>query len=306
MNASAAHSPTGHQYEISSGPYRAVVTEVGATLRHLSVDGRDILAGFGPSDRISGGHGQQLLPWPNRIRDGRYTFRGQEYDLPLSEPERHNAIHGLVRWSGWDLVRHTDDTVVQQITVFPQKGWDTTLLATITHQLSERGLVVTVEAQNSGDRAVPFGYAAHPYFTVGEQTVDEIEVTVPAAKFLDVDDRLLPISLEPVDGRPEDLRGGTAVGDRNLDTAFTDLAIDPEYDGWRIRLALGDRETFIWADAQHRWTQIYTGADRRDLGIAVEPMTCGPDAFNSEVTADNVIVLEPQDSYQGRWGVYGR
>lgn len=306
MNASAAHSPTGHQYEISSGPYRAVVTEVGATLRHLSVDGRDILAGFGPGDRISGGHGQQLLPWPNRIRDGRYSFDGTDYQLPLSEPERHNAIHGLVRWSGWELVQHTEDTVTQQATVFPQQGWDTTLLATITHHLSDRGLTVTVRAENTGDRAMPFGYAAHPYFTVGEQTVDQIEVTAPAGTYLDVDDRLLPVELKPVDGTPQDLRAGAPIGDRNLDTAFTDLQLEPGHDVWRIRLALGERETFIWADANHRWIQVYTGADRRDLGIAVEPMTCGPDAFNSDLTNDGLVVLEPGESYQGRWGVYGR
>lgn len=304
MSASAS-SPTGHQYEIGAGPYRAVVTEVGATLRHLSVDGRDILAGFGPGERISGGHGQQLLPWPNRIRDGRYVFDGTEYDLALSEPERHNAIHGLVRWSGWELVRHTEDTVEQQITVFPQKGWDTTLLATITHQLAADGLTVTVRAENTGDRAVPFGYAAHPYFTVGEQAVDEIGITVPADSYLDVDDRLLPVGLEPVEGKPEDLRNGSPVGTRNLDTAFTDLATDDQ-GVWRIELALGDRRTTLWADGSHKWTQIYTGADHRDLGIAIEPMTCGPDAFNTEATATGLIVLQPGDVYTGAWGVTGQ
>jgi aldose 1-epimerase len=303
---SAPTSPTGHQYDISSGDYRAVITEVGATLRLLQSGGVDILNGFGAGDRISGGHGQQLLPWPNRIRDGRYSFNGRDYDLPLSEPERNNAIHGLVRWSGWELVQHTEDTVTQRIVVFPQKGWDSTLLATISHQVSDRGLTVTVEAQNIGDRAVPFGYAAHPYFTVGEQTVDQIEISAPAGKYLEVDDRLLPIELRSVDGLPQDLRSGAPLGDRRLDTAFTDLEIDPSYDAWRIRLALGDRETFVWGDGNHRWIQVYTGDDRRDLGIAVEPMTCGPDAFNSDVTNDGLIVLEPGEGYRGRWGVYGR
>jgi aldose 1-epimerase len=303
---SATPSPTGQQYQISAGPYRAAVTEVGATLRHLSIDGRDILAGFGPTDRISGGHGQNMLPWPNRIRDGRFTFRGTGYDLALSEPERHNAIHGLVRWSGWDLLRHTEDTVSQQITLFPQKGWDTTLKATITHRLSDRGLTVTVDAENIGDRAMPFGYGAHPYFTLGEQSVDEIAVTVPAGRYLEVDDRLLPGELRPVDGTTRDLRTGDPVGERTLDTAYTDLQIAPDHQAWRVRLALGDRETFVWADPNHRWIQVYTGAARRDLGIAIEPMTCGPDAFNSDLTDDGLIVLEPGDSYRGRWGVYGR
>ena len=305
MTSSPATSPTGHQYEITSGSYRAVVTELGATLRRLQVEGRDIIAGFGAGDRVSGGRGQQLMPWPNRIRDGRYGFGGEDHQLPLSEPERHNAIHGLVRWVAWELVEHTTDSVTQQVLVFPQPGWDSTVRCTLTHRLSDRGLTVTVGCDNVGDRPVPFGYAAHPYFTRGEQAVDEIEVSAPAGQYLDVDDRLLPIALESVDGRDEDLRTSAPLGSRNFDTAFTDLATD-EQGRWRIRLARGDRETFIWADGKHRWTQIYTGADRRDLGLAVEPMTCGPDAFNSEITADGLVILEPEASYQGVWGIYGR
>ncbi|QDP97169.1 aldose 1-epimerase family protein [Microlunatus elymi] len=305
MTASVATSPTGHQYEISSGSYRAVVTELGATLRRLQVDGRDLIAGFGAGDRVAGGRGQQLMPWPNRIRDGRYSFGGEDHELPLSEPERHNAIHGLVRWVGWELVSHTADTVTQQVTVFPQKGWDSTIRCTLTHQLSDRGLTVTVGCDNVGDRAVPFGYAAHPYFTLGEQSVDEIEITAPAGQYLKVDDRLLPVSLESVDGLDEDLRTAAPLGSRNFDTAFTELAGD-EQGRWRIRLARSDRETYIWADQHHRWTQIYTGDDRRDIGLAVEPMTCGPDAFNSELTADGLVILEPGASYHGVWGIYGR
>lgn len=297
-------APSGDQYEIASGAYRAVVTEVGATLRLLQVDGKDILAGFAEGDRIAGGHGQQLMPWPNRIRDGRYSFGGQDHQLALSEPDRDNAIHGLVRWLGWTLVEHTADTVVQRVTLHPQQGWDTTLVCTITHRLSERGLSVTVAAQNVGDVAAPFGYAAHPYFTLGESAVDEVEVSAPAGSYLEVDDRLLPVAVRPVDGLDEDLRTVAPLAARDFDTAFTDLATD---DGpWRVRLALGERETFIWGDDKHRWIQIFTGAGKRNLGVAVEPMTCGPDAFNSDLTNAGLVVLEPGDQYEGSWGVYGR
>jgi aldose 1-epimerase len=306
MTASAAASPSGHQYEIAAGGYRAVVTEQGATLRLLQVEGRDILAGFGPGDRVEGGHGQQLMPWPNRIRDGRYSFGGRDYQLPVNEVERGTALHGLVRWVAWELVQHTEDTVSQQVLVFPQQGWDSTIRCTVTHQLSGSGLTVTVQCENVGDRAVPFGYAAHPYFTLGQQRVDELQITVPAASYLEVEpDRLLPIAVRPVDGRPEDMRTQSAVGDRNLDTAFTDLDLAGR-DHWEVRLSLGDRETVLWGDEQHRWIQIYTGAARRDVGIAIEPMTCGPDAFNTEATATGLITLQPGDRYQGRWGVRGR
>ena len=84
--------------------------------------------------------------------------------------------------------------------------------------MSADGLTVTVSATNIGDRDVPFGYAAHPYLTVGEETVDEVDLTVPAASYLEVDDRLLPVRVSPVDGTDLDLRDGPVLGSRNLDT----------------------------------------------------------------------------------------
>ena len=84
-----------------------------------------------------------------------------------------------------------------------------------------------MSATNIGDRDVPFGYAAHPYLTVGEETVDEVDLMVPAASYLEVDpDRLLPIRISPVDGTELDLRNGPTVGSRNLDNAMTDLTRD--------------------------------------------------------------------------------
>jgi aldose 1-epimerase len=307
---SAVTAPTGQQFEISAAGYRAVITEVGATLRELQIDGKDIVAGFGQQARVEGGRGQQLMPWPNRIRDGRYSFGGQNYQLPVNETERGTALHGLVRWVPWQLVEHSADGLTQQVVVYPQQGWDSTIVCTVTHRLAEDGLTVTVGCQNVGDRAIPFGYAAHPYFTLGEQQVDDIDITVPASAYLEVEpDRLLPIKVGPVDGRPEDLRSGGPLGDRVFDTAFTDLEFAPSTSSaserWQIRLGHADRETVIWGDDRHRWIQLYTGADRRDLGLAIEAMTCGPDAFNTEETADGLVILEPGADYSGQWGVFG-
>jgi aldose 1-epimerase len=295
--------PTGEQYEISSGDHHVVITEVGATLRSYQVAGRDVVRGFAADEVVHGGLGQQLLPWPNRIRDGRYAFEGGTQQLALTEPDRHNAIHGLVRHVPWTLVEHTADRVEQTVRVYPQPGWPGIVEATLRHSVSADGLLVEVAVTNIGDGPVPFGYAAHPYLTVGEQTVDEVSLTLPAGRYLEVDDRLLPVELRPVIGTSYDLRSGDPLGEVNLDTAFTDLAGE---DGrWVVRLELGDRWAELWAEAKFGWLQVYTGADRRDLSIAVEPMTCGPDAFNPGLTHDDVIVLEPGDSFAGQWGIRG-
>ena len=193
-------------------------------------------------ETIKGGRGQNLIPWPNRIRDGRYTFNGVTQQLALTEPARHNASHGLARYVPWVLVERQADTVVNRVRIHPQPGWPGTLEATITHRVGEEGLLVTVEATNLGNNELPFGYGAHPYLTVGESSVDEVALTVPAASYLEVDDRLLPAKISPVDGTAYDLRRSTVLGTTNLDTAMTDL--DPRFwmggggSGWRAAIVM--------------------------------------------------------------------
>jgi aldose 1-epimerase len=297
--------PTGEQYEIISGTRRAVVTEVGATLRSFSVDGRDVVRGFGVEDQISGGRGQNLIPWPNRIRDGRYVFNGATQQLALTEPARHNASHGLARYVPWVLVDKQPDAVTNRVRIYPQQGWPGVLEATITHRVSDNGLTVTVNATNIGAAEVPFGYGAHPYLTVGESTVDDVAITVPAESYLEVDDRLLPIKISPVAGTAYDLRDGPVLGSVNLDTALTDLARDA--DGrWRVKLVLGDRYAEVWGDETMHWIQVFSGGPSRNSSIAVEPMTCGPDAFNAGPTHDGMRVLTPGQIFVGEWGISGR
>lgn len=297
-------NPTGEQYEIAAGDRVAVVTEVGATLRSYAVGGRNVLRGFAVDEVIDDGRGQQLLPWPNRIRDGRYTFEGALQQLALSEPDRHNAIHGLVRNVSWQLVSHGSDRVEQQVRVYPQSGWPGVIEASIAHTVGDGGVVTEVSATNVGATAVPFGYAAHPYLTVGEEIVDDVVIHVPAERYLAADDRLLPLDLILVEGRDEDLRTAEVLGSRRFDTALTGLS--READGrWRARLERGDRWAELWAGAGLDWIQVFTGNDRRDLSIAIEPMTCGPNAFNPGPTHDGMIILNPGDTVSYVWGVDG-
>jgi aldose 1-epimerase len=299
--------PTGEQYAISSGAFEAVVTEVGAGLRTYSVGGVDVVRGYGADDECHSGRGQHLMPWPNRIRDGRYSFGGVDQQLALSEPERQNAIHGLVRFTAFQLVSHDADRVEQRLRLFPQTGWSGILDLSVVHSVNGDGLTVEVTATNVGPGAAPFGYAAHPYLTAGEARVDEVALTVPAADYLAVDERLLPVAITPVGGTDYDCRGGAPVGARQLDTAFTNLTRDS--DGrWRVQLRNGERETTMWGDGACEWIQVFTGdslssALRRTSGIAVEPMTCGPDAFNAGVTHAGMLTIESGKSITLLWGI---
>ena len=283
------------------------MVEVGGGLRSYAFRGRDVLAGYPPDAHCSAGRGQLLMPWPNRIRDGRYTFASRSHQLALTEPDRGNAVHGLARWAIWSLLDRSDDAVTLGFRLRPQPGWEWSLDLSVTYALTSAGMVVTPRARNVGTEAAPFGVGAHPYVTVGEDRVDEVVLGIPAASLLEMDDRLLPTGLALVDGTAFDFRDPRPLGELQVDTAFTNA--DADADGrWRVTLThpRSGREVTVWADATaYRWLQVFTGdslppAARRTSGVAVEPMTCPPDAFNS---GDDLLVLEPGQEFAASWGI---
>src|SRR5688572_16046008 len=112
-------APTGEQWRLSTARDELVVVEVGGGLRTWTRDGVAILAGYAEDAPCTSGRGQQLVPWPNRIRDGRYSFDGVERQLPLTEVDLGNASHGLVRWAPWGLVERTGTSLTVGHRLFP-------------------------------------------------------------------------------------------------------------------------------------------------------------------------------------------
>lgn len=288
--------PTGHQYEISHGRYTAVLTEVGANLRSLSLDGRELLWTFEAHEAPLDYQGAQLAPWPNRIADGRYDFDGQEHQVPINEPERHTALHGLVHDKSFELVEHTSSSVTQRVLLTEEDGWPFRLLVEIRHGLGDDGLLVDVTAANVGDRPLPYGYGVHPYFAF---PLDQLTLELPFNRELLVDpDRLLPLEIAPVTAE-HDFTSARPLGDAVFDTAFT----APRVPHWEVGLVGPEHTVRVWGDASTPWVQVFTHPDRHT--IAVEPMTCGPDAFNPGPTRGERIVLTPGESTACRWGVRG-
>ncbi|GAB3591504.1 aldose 1-epimerase family protein [Angustibacter peucedani] len=308
MTDEPALPPTGPQIRIAHGDHEAVAVGVAAGLRTVRLAGRDVLDGFEEHERPSGGRGQTLLPWPNRVAGGRYELDGAEQQLALTEPAAGNAIHGLVRWVVWDVEEQLASSVTFRTLVVPQPGWPTLLECQVTYALDDDGLTVTTSARNVGTADCLYGTGSHPYLAAGTGLVDLATVHVPAATWYETDDRGIPTGRHPVEGTPYDLRTPTVVGDQVLDTCYTDLDVDP--DGvWRVRVTAPDGGGVVmWADAAHRWVQLFTGdtldPEHRRRGLAVEPMTCPPDAFNAaDREAAGVVRLAPGDEHVGRWGL---
>ena len=115
-------SPTGQQWRIGHGRQEVVVCEVGATLRAYTVADAPVLDGFAADEWSHSGRGQVLAPWPNRLADGRFEFHGVRAQAALDEPERHNAIHGLVRWLPWTLQTRHQNQVSLRLQLHPSPG----------------------------------------------------------------------------------------------------------------------------------------------------------------------------------------
>lgn len=300
-------APTGEQWHLTAGPDEIIVVEVGGGLRTWTRDGVDILAGYESDSPCTSARGQQLIPWPNRIRDGRYTYGGVERQLALTEVDLGNASHGLVRWAPWRLVERTDTSITVGHRLFPQPGWEWHLESTTTYAVSPDGLTVTTRVTNVGEGTAPFGYGAHPYIAIGDTPVGEVEITVQAANHIEVDERLLPIRTSTVAGEVTDFRERKAIGTHHVNTAYTDLEV---VDGrWTVTIATPGRPVVdVWADAASLpWAQVFSGKAEADQdgehGIAVEPMSCPADAFNS---GDSLLELAPGQSWQGTWGISSR
>lgn len=304
--AQPTFAPSGEQIEIFHGEQRATVVQVGGALRAYRAGGRAILDGFARDQPCSSARGQPLIPWPNRLRDGAYRFGGRDHQLALTEPEKRNAIHGLVRFANWTVAERADQRVRMAHALYPSPGYPFALSLTIDYSLSGRGLSVTATATNVGVTDCPYGAGAHPYLTVGSELLDRDSLTIPANSWLPSDERGIPIGVEPVNGTPQDFRAARAIGATRLDTGYTDLIRGP--DGLarvELRSPGGGAAVALWVDESCPYLMAFTGDSlpdhsRRRHGLGVEPMTCAPNAYR---TGDGLRILEPEASFTSSWGI---
>jgi aldose 1-epimerase len=287
---SAQVRPSGEQWEIRGDGYAGTVVSVGGGLRGLTYDGREVLLGYGEDEAAHAGIGQHMFPWPNRITDGKYTFEGVDEQLYLTEPARRNAIHGLTRWANWTRTDDGDNESVVEVghRLHGQPGYAHQLDLRIMYRLAD-GLTVTATATNVGTSDAPYGYGTHPYLSVG-RPIDECVLEFSANEWLEVSpERMTPIGLSPVAGSPYDFHECRVIGDLDIDNAFTGLG-----DSWSVTLTDPDTGNRSVLSSDTRWMQLYTGGAIGRTALAVEPMTCPPNAF---ITGQNLVVLKPGDSH---------
>ena len=297
--------PSGTQWTIGAEGQEAVVVEVGGGLRTYRSGDVDYVDGYAADEICAGSAGQILAPWPNRIRDGQYNHEGRSLQLSLSEPDRGTAIHGLVNWLPWQLVDQRPESVTVQCELSAQPGYPWSLLLRTRWQVGAGGLRASHEVTNLSAQPCPFGLSVHPYLRLPDVAVDDITLRVPGRNRLLLDGRLLPIGAARVAGSEYDFTTGRRIGNLVLDTCFGDVAADPE-GGSTVTLTGPDPTVAvsIWADPAFGWWQVYTGdtlgGERRRRSVAVEPMTCPPDAFRS---GRDVIRIGSGETWRAEWGI---
>ena len=298
--------PSGRQVLLARGAQQLVVVEVGGGIRHYSVAGEEVLDGYGEDDACDGGRGQVLAPWPNRLGDGSFEWASRVHQVPLSEPENHNAIHGLVRWASWGVALARSDRAILAHRLHPQPGWPWTIDLAVTYRLSDAGLEVRTSATNLSAEECPFGAGWHPYLRAFGHKSDTARLTVPAGSAYRCDGRGLPSGRFDVSGTPLDFQAGRTIGASVLDTAYTDLRRGP--DGRctaELRDPASGRWARLWCDEAYTHLMVFTGdtlGDRRRRrdAVAIEPMTAAPDMLRS---GDGRRVLAPGETFEATWGL---
>lgn len=281
---------SGRQFELRAGRYTASIASVGASLRVLRFDERDLIVPFDADVVRPNYRGTTLAPWPNRVVDGRFGFAGVEHQLPLTEPTRGHALHGLAAWLGFEPTRADADAVTLCATVEPQAGYPWRVHVETTFALAPGGLTQHVTVTNLAPAPAPVGVGPHPYLRAGSDPLDDWLLELPADRVLDVDARLAPVAVGSVerDAPRFDFRRMRRIGAVEIDHAYTGLARDAGGVATvRLTTADGDGVQIAW-DTTCEWVQIHTAdlpggpsTPGHRCGLAVEPMTCAPDAFNA-------------------------
>ncbi|MCE7008987.1 aldose 1-epimerase family protein [Kibdelosporangium philippinense] len=289
--------------EIVHGAAKAVITETGAGLQAFEVDGVPFSETYGYGETPPFGSGAVLVPWPNRTAGAQWHLNGELQQLDVSEPARGNAIHGLVRRLQWTVVEHVASSISLEVEIEPQAGWPVRLRTTISYSLDDTGLTVTHGVYNVGDRATPFGVGTHPYPRAGNNATDDCTLRLAATTVVSLDSaRMVPDGpAVPVAGTEYDFLTARPLRDVHLDTPFGGCL--PGEDGLVRHVLTGPSGGVeLWADPDFKWVQVFTPGEfpGRGRAIAIEPMTCPPDALNSGI---DLIVVEPGQSWAGRWGI---
>ncbi|MGI9531111.1 aldose 1-epimerase [Lutimonas sp.] len=264
-----------HNNELSVKIY----PNLGASLQELRVHKRDIIDGIsndqdGIEDYAVSYKSSILFPFPNRIEDGMYQYKGNNYQFPINEKPLNNALHGLVFNKSFKL---KDKSVGQDgvslsfsyTSTGQEYGFPFCFELIIIYDIKNTGdLTVTFEVENNGDTSFPMGMGWHPYFTATDLKTSELSFT--SLEYYECNERNLPINT---------VKSGFEKSFEIEENSFDD-ACSLEHATCKFKTSEYQIElTFDYATGTY--LQFYTPPHRKN--IAIEPMTSIANSFNNKI-----------------------
>ncbi|MFM5904985.1 MAG: aldose 1-epimerase family protein [Micrococcales bacterium] len=303
------NSATGQQFSLNyvsvNNQWKATISEIGAAIRELSVNGIELVQGWHIEDYPQYCPGVVMAPWANRIDGGRWTYQGRVRQFDLNIVSQQNSNHGLLLNWPYKVVEQTESAVTLSATIFPRDAYPFLVETTVRYELTETGLVVTHSAVNRSADPAPYGVGGHPYFKFSKVDTGDLTLTLSAKSYLPTDDRQIPTGIDPVAGTRFDLTRGGLIRDNFIDQDYTDLEFGSDGLAHTTLTTAGGEGIDVWQDSNFKHVVIFTPSffptrDGEVFAAAIEPATLGPNAFN---TGNDLMWLETDKSWSGSWGV---
>ncbi len=274
----------------------SIIAERGACLNSLQIKGKEILWGYSTEselEKMEWAKSAWLIPFPNRLNFGKYVFENKNFQFPINlEP---HAIHGFTLFEEFELV---DSSVNEEFGSlkfrYEYDGkfdyYPFSFSFEVDFQLSENQLIINSHLKNESQTSIPAGFGWHPYFALGGQ-VENWQLQVPDCKKVEVNDVMIPTGkLVPF----SEFLSKKEIGKTELDTCFkvhTEKPLSITLESPNLRLDYtqqADNQSFPYV-------QIFIPPNR-DC-VAIEPMTCGVDAFNQQSES---CLLQPNNIIGGK------
>ncbi len=268
----------------ATGTRLAVCPEHGASLLGLDLAGQTVIAtpvSFPDDYRFEGA---VLSPFPNKIRDGRYAFDGREFALPKNAFQGKHAAHGLLYnqkfgWEDSQLLPERAAVTLGHTYSGEQPGYPFRYHLSVCYVLEDAALRVTFTTTNLADCQTPYGLGFHPYFTLPPGSGDT-KLVVPPCELLEFDAENLPSGSSKVFSN---YAAGGSLDGLSFNHCFKIPKGQPDF---RITVEPGRGAApvtieFIEGESAFSYFQLFK--TQQGSEIAVEPMTCAPDAFNNGI-----------------------
>ena len=290
---------SGREIALQAGDYEARIVTVGAGLAGLHYRGHELVVPHGVGECPPGYLGKVLMPWPNRVAGGSYSWEGTSYDLPVDEPTFGTSLHGFVTFQEWEIAEADSSSVLLRTLIAARYSYPWTLLASARYSLdADTGLTIELSATNIGEGTAPYGVGFHPYLAVDGAQADELELANPASIIYEADASMIPVAAHDVASFGLDFRSPALIGESRLDHAFAGLP-----DGtWTVTLRSPAAGVGVSLSSDARWLQVYSADYIGRVGVAVEPMSCPPNAFNS---GTDVVALGAGETHTLRARIAG-